>query len=233
MNPSAIILAAGANTRLKGIVPSFRKPLLLMNGRPLIQHALQFAYAQCVTRIVIVASPHNVADLVSVTPVAPHIRWVIQPEPTSVIDAIELAMPLCTGAYTFVLCADNTFDGDFILPNGCDSGFASRHVPWPQSQRFTRYSLGSHGVNLRLIPAESDEQGDGCWIGPLLLHTNSLATTLQAHRLGSHPIKTMAELIALSTGPDHRLAPVPMQCSDMGIPEEWEDRRAGERRTNE
>lgn len=230
MKTSAIILAAGENTRLKGIVPSFRKPLLLMNGRPLIQHAIDFAWLQAVTQCVIVASPHNAADLVAVTPTnrVEQIRWCLQPRPTDVLDAIRIGLRTTDydTEYTFILCADNTFDGEWKLGGNFDCGFAARNVGWPAAQRFTRYEFKNS--ELKFIEASSPTVGYGCWVGPLLLHTNTLRIALESVRELSRERQSMAALIQACITPSHRITPVPMQCSDMGIPEEWTERRANE-----
>ena len=65
-----IILAAGRNERLHGTVPAFMKPLLLVDGQPLIvrlvREALDAGVLETydeVGRVIVVAAPQNVGDL--------------------------------------------------------------------------------------------------------------------------------------------------------------------------
>jgi hypothetical protein len=192
------------------------KPLLLVNGRPLFQHALDHATnVWGVTQRIAVVSPDNARHVLSVVvPAACH-HWVLQPRPDGVIDALQRALPLVRHDRVLILCADNTFssfDGAEALLNEPYSFFGTRDVEMPDAMRFTRYAA-CDGGGVRLIEAGSREYGHGCWIGPLVLHTWRANTALQV-------ANTVVEFIALATDGGKMLRPIAMRCADLGVPEE-------------
>lgn len=203
---SAIILAAGANARLSGIVPSFLKPLMVVNGRSLVGHARAFADSYGARQIVTVASPDNVRHM---TQLIRSNDWVIQPEPTGIVNAIQRGIGVARCPATLLLCADNTFD----LAADADMNsiprqpfFGARVLEAERARRFTRYSASGYAA--RFIPRNNPELGNGCWIGPVLAPTAALRETLTC----SHSIEdALTEL---------RLLPYQMLCADHGVPEE-------------
>lgn len=222
----ALILAAGANTRLQAVVPPYMKPLILMNGKPLVRHAVDHALNDWHVRgITVVAGPDNARMLLGVLSKMHH--FVLQPEPDGVVDAVYRALPTITQDWTLILCADNTFVPDpdnpvhFSAKRGAQ--FGTRFVDPPSSRRFTRYKRLSdpkgasfdeqYAPGVRLIPASDPEQGDGCWIGPLLLETEQLRRVLGI-------CESVTDMMMQSTALGTELSPLPMLCSDLGIPEE-------------
>lgn len=212
-------MAAGANTRLKTVVPPSLKPLILVNGIPLVQHALNHAsrdWRVDVNDIVTVVSPDNAKHVISVMPT--HGTFVVQPEPLGVVDAIERGIQLVCQPWTLILCADNTFEaGDSIMPwtnRELRAAFGSRRLDLKAALRFTRFV--PRLVGARLIEASSGETVPDVWIGPLLLQSTVLINALSARP--RH--ETIVQLINACTENGHELAPIPMHCSDMGIPEE-------------
>lgn len=216
---TTIILAAGANTRLQGIIPGFMKPFILMNGKPLVHHAIDHAREWCTKDIIIVVSPNNAGGLTQIVDGAT--AWVLQPQPLGVVDAIFRAMPLVTTPWTLILCADNVFvHGD----NGASvheltrsprrAIFGSRELSDEGAYRFTRYeNTPDRGV--RFIVSDNDP-GEGCWIGPLLLDTRRLL----AIPLTSRSHINIIDLINGCTDGGLNITPIPMLCSDCGVPEE-------------
>lgn len=214
---SAIVLAAGANTRLNGIVPPYLKPLILSNGKPLLHHAVNHATQDwAVKEVIIVVSPDNAKSIVSIED---HSRqYILQPAPDGVLDAIGRAVPAATGDWLLILCADNTFDG---FPHGDPRlnqetaiiGVRDDLSPG-EMKRFTRYRNRFDGVEI--IDANSDEQGQGCWIGPLCLRRLNVVHFLGDSDRGMYSI---ADLIRKSTNAGTELVAVPMNCTDLGVPE--------------
>jgi hypothetical protein len=216
---TAVILAAGANERLKGIVPSYMKPLVLVNGRPLIQHALEHARRWEVTAKIIVASPANISLMAQV--VEEPTYWAVQSLPRGVSDAVRRALPYVKTTHTLILCADNTFEDALnelspsdMLRQGVRPLFGARVLPVRAAARFTRYRLRMPGPGVHLIEASSPDTGDGCWIGPLLLETKCIQAVLDEH---GNP--TVSQLILESTNDGKDLLPMPMRCADLGIPD--------------
>jgi len=219
----AIILAAGANTRLAGSVPSYMKPLLLSNGKPLIRHAIEHAEDDWRTdSTIIVASPNNIGMLVQVVP-EKHPNWVIQPSPTGVIGAIHRGLnclPHRVGkSAVLILCADNTFDSDTKgeFRKAVHSGIphiATRHFQDNEAtHRFTRLKYSEANTSYMIIDANDAQQSPLCWIGPLLLDAADVKQEITR-------VNSITQLIRATTQAGANLRTIPMQCSDLGILEE-------------
>lgn len=205
---SAIVLAAGANERLKTIVPPFMKPLILMNGRPLIQHAVGHALSDWdVKQVVIVAGPDNAKQLVDVLPGRVNYNWVLQPRPMGVIDALMRAVQTVTSDRVVILCADNTFASDIQMPRLEDTGSyiaVRRDIKAVDAVRFTRLSYNADGTVCE------DTNGSACWVGPLYTYTTRLLNVLKSVPHGAREL--VSEL--------GFFYPLEMRCEDLGIPEE-------------
>ena len=218
MTITSIIIAAGANTRLGGIVAPFMKPLILVNGKPLIQHALQHAAEWNTARDIIVASPDNAALLTKVAGNWDDLDWILQPTPAGVVDAIARALNHVKTDWTLILCGDNTFSKiDMKTKWGSLGLFGARKLPAQDSQRFTRYKLREEG-GVVFIDAASRDLGDGCWIGPLLLKTSELQRVVPRIAVDGGSVVTM---IAACTNDGREIEPLPMTCEDLGVPEEF------------
>jgi hypothetical protein len=210
-----IILAAGANTRLNGIVAPFNKPLVLVNGKPLIRHSIDHLLEWDVTSIIIVASPENVRQLLTVAKSPVPIKWVLQIGPTGVVEAIKLAMMAVDKDRVVIVCADNTFAG-FEGPPMSGDWIATRTLPNAEAKRFTRLEHGPRG-DMNLCSASSPRGYGGkestVWIGPVTLGTAEVRNALE--RTGTVCID-VEDLIMQSTT---ELQAFTMECQDLGIPE--------------
>lgn len=240
MNITSIILAAGANTRLGGIVAPFMKPFILVNGRPLIHHALTHSLTWNTQRDVIVCSPENarlLIDLVPETDDEPfNLRWVLQPHPTGVANAVYLALPYVDTEWCLILCGDNTFSPlplDTRALIGRLGAFGARTIDGQSALRFTRFVHRKNDLDITAHDHGSDQFsasvnggvefinddhtfGDGCWIGPLLLKTDALRK-IRDLRL---PLFNVVNMIRQATDDGRGIQPLPMLCEDLGVPEE-------------
>ena len=226
---SAIIPAAGANTRLKEKVAPFLKPTLLIDGEPLIVHAVSFALKCKVESIFTVVSPANASVIhhcirgatnryaESLKPqYDSRINYILQPEPAGIVDAIQRCVKFVQTDWTVILCSDNLFREDHhakIELNDDDHDtpfFASRALNRDQARRFTTYA---DKLSMPFRGRQDIDSTETCWIGPLLLPTKLLC---EATERGETFIPDVLNKIHLT----RRIEPYPMQCSDMGIPEE-------------
>lgn len=187
-----VILAAGHNTRLRGIVPTAYKPLLVINGETLIGRLARQALCSRLSRgLHVVTNPLNTAPIVELVPEA---LAVVQPEPKGPIDALRLAMQMRTHdtSHTMILCADNyvpsacmefvraeaiVFPGSLIV--------SARVVPSPASRRFTRIVGDDSAGNVTFIDSNHGPEAphglhEMCWIGPLIVPTRVLDESLKA-----------------------------------------------------
>lgn len=218
---TAIILAAGENTRLKGLIPAFMKPMLLVNGSPLLHHAEQHARRDwdC-NQIIVVAAPENASAITQLLQHDQCIQYVLQPKPNGVVDAIRRAIWLAEKQRVVILCADNMFEWESrdsqvkMYRDDFDTSYiGTRGLPEYRAERFTR--LAGVPPHMQIIPARAKSNGSTlCWIGPLVLRTERVQRVL----LQVEP-QNIETLISLST--DGNIVPMAMRCQDMGIPDEW------------
>lgn len=218
---SAIVLAAGANTRLGGLVPPYLKPLILVNGKPLLHHAVNHATQDWgAQQVIIVVSPDNAKAICSVED--PGRQYILQPQPNGVVDAIRRAIGLVSTEWVVILMADNTFealDRSFLIPPFQDPMIGVRDDLSPaEMRRFTRYRARPCDINawvkgIDLIEASDNESGQGVWIGPLLLRAPMVRASLLREPT------SVTELIHWATNNGDDLAAVQMRCADLGVPE--------------
>lgn len=89
----AIIPAAGEGSRMRELTDDTPKPMLKVNGFPLIEYALQDVVHLGADRIVVVVGEmrDQIQDHVTMEWKGVNVRYVIQPEPTGLADAIGMA----------------------------------------------------------------------------------------------------------------------------------------------
>lgn len=106
----AVILAAGRGERISSLVPPFRKPLIKVNGVPLVRTAVELAISVGVENPVVVAAPINAYDVDTALSGLPA-TIVIQRKPYGPGDALRVGLQvrnLSLGSYrVLVLLSDN------------------------------------------------------------------------------------------------------------------------------
>lgn len=193
-----IILAAGKNTRLKGIIPSYHKPMLVVNGRPLVISIARQLLERC-RRVVVVVSPENCGPITELLSAADmlgdQVHIVIQPEARGPGDAILRALPLCISDRVCIALGDNVipardFDNIFqedrtaTMKNGGLHAF--RHITISfvpvtddeEAQRFTRV-LGTDFIEG--TPGGKFQEMYRCWTGPLIADRQVLEAHMQQY----------------------------------------------------
>lgn len=216
---SAIVLAAGENRRLQGVIPPFFKPLLVVNGRALITHAIDHVRDTWeVDEVVIVASPRNIEPIIEVIDINV-VRFIIQPSPTSVVDAWKLgfsAIDPMNSDVTVIVCADNLFDYEGALfpseyiHDAAVNGkcfVATRRLEATQGNRFTVIDNGVPQEPPYLMASKCVD----CWIGPVLVPTGTARELIQ--RSTAATIEGLLRDISTSWNK------IPMTCSDIGVPD--------------
>lgn len=201
-----IILAAGKNTRLKGIIPSYHKPMLIVNGKPLIISIARQLLERC-GRVIIVVSPENsgpITELLSAADMlGDQVHLVLQPEARGPGDAILRALPLCAADRVCIALADNVIPArDFENIFREDQSYveknhlaAFRHVTISfvpvtdddEAQRFTRV-LGTDFIEG--TPGGKFQEMYRCWTGPLIADRQ----VLEAHMTQYHRKQQIAGL---------------------------------------
>lgn len=185
----SIVLAAGRGERLNGVAAAFHKPLLIINGRPLIVDVVQKACSVS-EHCTIVCAPQNVAAICELVEAArvqggTH-SYTIQPSPRGPGDAVVQALITgheLTDEPVLILMADNVLSTNDVclaveLFKPDNIVVATRRVMTrDEASRFTR--VHKDGTT-REGPAE-DGWSNRVWCGPLVVPEKDLWYTLTAH----------------------------------------------------
>mgnify|MGYP002362850258 CR=1 FL=1 len=182
----SIILAAGRNTRLKGIIPSYHKPLVLVNGVPLIVSLVSDALA-FTQRVIVVVSPENCApiiDLLAANDLLSHrVKLVVQAEARGPGDSLYQGLAAAQAERVVLICGDNRIPtADFRQVIDADALWRSKYEASKivtactsliraedSAIRFTRVDmLKKEFVEGRPGGFNPASKGYICWIGPLV-----------------------------------------------------------------
>lgn len=167
----AVILAGGRGSRLSEIAPPFHKPLLPVNGIPLVLSAVQLAKHAGVEVPVVVVSPQNAEEISRVLGKL-EVALVIQREPLGPGDALRLGLLMrsrhVTSLRVLVLLADNvSTTKDIDLVTAHDTAVGVRKVSAIHAERFTRLTEAGW-IEKKPIEASHDYEQIICWVGPIV-----------------------------------------------------------------
>lgn len=189
-----VILAAGRGTRVRDIAPAFHKPLLPIDGTPLICRAVELALALSGgVRPVVVVAPAN-AEAICGALGKLQAFIVIQREPLGPGDALLHGLESCHNDDIMVLLADNVTTLDDVVAvktayygddgRGDDGRGAVgvKEVPRTEAERFTRLNEEDTWVEKKPI---LNVYGPPywCWIGPFMGVRNLMVDKLHRERV--------------------------------------------------
>lgn len=175
----AVILAAGKGERLRDLTPAFHKPLLPIDGVPLVSRAVDLAHVAGVDRPVVVVAPSN-ADIISRVLGKRDVALVIQREPRGPGDALLTGLMHRTrptlSDRVLVLLADNvSTDADVAAVAEEKTAIGVKKISWQDAQRFTRWEDG-HWIEK--IPLGPGHHSRLCWVGPFVGWRENMETAL-------------------------------------------------------
>lgn len=104
-NPPAVVLAAGAGTRLGPIGRDYSKPTVPLAGRPLIAWVVDELFAAGITRVIVVGHPSDVRLASWCRARAPDIDFVVQPERQGIANALSCALSALGRVPAYLACA--------------------------------------------------------------------------------------------------------------------------------
>lgn len=219
----AVILAAGKGERLAGIMPRYHKPLLVVNGRPLVRTAVEHAIAAGAGRIVVVVAPENAMVINEVLGDLPAFM-IVQRVARGPGDGLLHGLEVCLDSRALVLMGDNVLTFEDVrdvaqhprLAVGVRKVFGN-----DEAARFTRLRTDNTWVEKIPIDPELDLDSNGditAWVGPITVDTvrakRVLIKSLQFGGLqGEVPIGPYLHAIS----PDAAL--VTTTAVDIGTPE--------------
>lgn len=223
MKTDAVILAAGRGERLSdnGIAAPYLKPLLPVNGRPLVRNAVQVAHQATSRTPVVVVAPENALPIAQVLHGLPA-TLVVQRAATGPGDALLLAMQLVTADNVLVLMSDNVLsavDVQRVLAPGVHrASVGVRSIAAPEAERFTYRVPTPFPCWVEKVPVDATTtvvDDVVCWVGPLVLPSNAVRAVLKSgHGSLGPPL--------LNAFTDAELRCVPVDTVDVGTPSMWE-----------
>lgn len=193
MKYDGIILAAGRNTRLRGVVPSYHKPLMIVNGRPLVVSLVKNTLLVTET-VTVLVSPENcgpIAEVLDCNDVLDHrVNLVVQPSARGPGDGLYRALQATTAERIVLVCGDNVVPVQDLLNTVDTDEFATRQpnlvtasvmltTDEADARRFTRIPekldefIETDPAYLDLHDAWAgrgywSDKHYRCWVGPLI-----------------------------------------------------------------
>lgn len=186
-----VVLAAGKNTRLKGLVPSYYKPLVIAHGKPLIVGIVRNLLDHC-NHVVVTVSPENCIPISEVLMdndlYSNRITLLVQPTARGPGEALYRAMRCCHAERIILACGDNVIPkDDFTTTVGVDEKgdsdvtvSAIATTDYDEASRFTRVIKSDGGWEF-VENREGGLHADGlyyCWVGPIIFDRENMEHTL-------------------------------------------------------
>lgn len=178
----AVILAAGRGERVQDIAPAFHKPLLPIDGTPLVCRAVDLALEAGVHTPVVVVAPSN-AEAISGALGDRQSQLIIQREPRGPGHALMIGLsvhprPHCVSDRVLVLLSDNVVsNADVNAVSACTTAIGTKKIERREAHRFTRFE------NNEWVEKKSIGKLDGlpfeCWVGPLVVWRSNTVRALQ------------------------------------------------------
>lgn len=165
----AVILAAGRGSRLRGLVASGMKTLVVVEDEPLIVRLIRQATTAGAKRVVLVVSPSNCAAIADVVNANGHdVAYVVQPEPTGPADALRRGLEACETGDVLVLLGDNVLRDQDVhdvaeAPGELIVGVRGFTADDERLALLTR--LRSDGTWVEKVPLLAEEETGIAWTG--------------------------------------------------------------------
>lgn len=167
----AVILAGGRGTRVRDLVPAFHKPLLPIDGVPLVCRAVDLAHAAGVEWPVIVVAPENAEPISNALGSERDVLMVVQRWPNGPGHALMIGLnmrPRPVGQErVLVLLSDNVSTVDDVAAVASHmTAVGVKTMPRSgEVNRFTRLENGDWIEKVPVFPAGDPVE---CWIGPFV-----------------------------------------------------------------
>ncbi|HSC92425.1 MAG TPA: sugar phosphate nucleotidyltransferase [Gaiellaceae bacterium] len=181
MSSDAVVMAAGEGTRLRPLTGRWAKPVLPIDGRPVVVTLLRALAAAGIGRAWVVVGHlgGQVRALVGDAGLGLDVRFVDQPRPDGSADAVRRALDAGARPPVLVSAADTVYrEGDLgrvlAAARGCDGAIAGRRVPPPAPPH--RYPLGIRDG--RVVRVLDTDAGNGLSGAPLWVVGEAVAARL-------------------------------------------------------
>jgi molybdopterin-guanine dinucleotide biosynthesis protein A len=211
-----VILAAGKGERLDGISAPYHKPLIVVNGLPIIRHAVEHALLLGEDRIIVVVAPENATPIAHVLKDIDNLDMIVQRSPRGPGDALYTGLRLVNTTRVLILMGDNLSSQNDVreVVTAGTPAVGTRQLPAHEAGRFTFWDHNANEWREKVPILGSDEWS--CWVGPLFVETEEMKMALETWvgpRGSEVPIGPL-----FNSFRDH-FAMVPVETIDIGIPE--------------
>lgn len=206
----AIILAGGKSERLRGIVPPYHKPFIVINGKSLLVAAVDHAKDAGAKRVIVVATGENAMPVWQLVGHIPGVYVILNADGPG--QAVRRGLELCLADRVLVLMSDNVHTSiDIKSITECKYAIGVQYVSVDKAKRFTRLINGQWHEGP--TPLGVEESGDiAIWCGPLVIDKLcSLATLIDREKIGPY----LNDLFPRFDPPSF----VPVSSYDVGVPE--------------
>lgn len=186
----AVILAGGRGSRMFDLVPEYHKPLLQVDGIPLVCRAVDLAHAAGVSIPVVVVAPQN-AEAIENALGDRQAALIVQRRPRGPGHALALGLSVHTrpkpSDRVLLLLADNVSTKDDVAAVAAyQTAVGIRCIPRTEAHRFTRYENGMWLEKIMLNDTDNDDVPDvTCWIGPVVGDRERMTEAVHRARLDS------------------------------------------------
>ena len=193
-----VILAAGRNQRLQHIIPPYHKPFIVLNGRSVLERAVDVAtQTHPGDRCIVVCAPQNAVQAAHV--VNSRALLAVQAMPRGPGDALWCGLQLVVTEHVLVLMGDNVTDvGDVRLfqptsdaterigiQRTRDLERAASFTVWNHKSRRweEKVPIGPEHIKPAIDIYGDDTRLVTCWFGPLMLRTARALDVLTTTRV--------------------------------------------------
>jgi len=224
----AVILAGGRGQRLAGYALPFHKPLIEVNGKPLIFHTLEYAHLAGAERMIIVASPSNHGIISSMFTNFDYVTIAVQDQPNGPGDAMLVGFEHVESDRVLALMSDNLMSPDRVEYMGRWSSFdgiGTQMLEPAAASRFTRISKVDGSVKfVESTEVEAHEiNHDGLvqvWCGPIMCSKKRMTQVLRSAQANTPAGEELKIGPHLTKGLDRPMF-FPTDAVDVGVPDTY------------
>lgn len=175
----AVVLAGGKSERLRGIVPAYYKPFIVVGGRSLLVAAVEDALAVGAERVVVVAAGENALLVFQLVGHHSEVRVVLADGGPA--RALLTGLEVCTNERVLVLMSDNV-QKLHTLQEATASQYSIgvQNMTCADAARFTRIEFNRwvEGSTPDNHGCKSTDPHTRVWCGPLVISRKCALTVL-------------------------------------------------------
>lgn len=221
-----VILAGGRGSRLStvGVMPPYFKPLMVVDGRPLITRLVNQAFAATGDDVIVIAAPENALVIKQVLEhrhEGARYHMVVQTEPNGPGAALELGLRMAESSDVLVLMGDNLMpyaDVNVIAEHPQNNVVGVTEVEYEQTIRLTYKNTDGIWVEKEYPYHRNGGAQWKAWVGPFKCNASEMRDAIHTWSVEHEddpeiPIGPLFnELRDLHT--------MPVNAFDLGTPEE-------------